>query len=67
MSSCKHEWAYIGSKRQSLWRCVYCELLRSDDPHAKRPCIVFPTALRKMWSGSEVQAWLDEHVNKETT
>jgi hypothetical protein len=21
----------------------------------------FPTALRKMWSGSEVQAWIDEH------
>ncbi|MNU65415.1 hypothetical protein D3C71_547070 [compost metagenome] len=23
--------------------------------------IVFPTHLRKMWSGGEVQAWLDEH------
>jgi hypothetical protein len=22
----------------------------------------FPTVLRKMWSGGEVQAWLDEHV-----
>jgi hypothetical protein len=27
--------------------------------------VVFPTMLRKMWSGTEVQAWLDEHVNKE--
>jgi hypothetical protein len=27
--------------------------------------IVFPTMLRKMWSGGEVQAWLDENVNKE--
>lgn len=24
----------------------------------------FPTMLRKMWSGSEVQDWLDEHVNR---
>jgi hypothetical protein len=26
--------------------------------------VVFPTMLRKMWSGAEVQAWLDEHLNK---
>ena len=26
--------------------------------------VQFPTMLRKMWSGEEVQAWLDEHVNK---
>jgi hypothetical protein len=31
----------------------------------KRERVVFPTMLRKMWSGGEVQAWLDEHVNKE--
>lgn len=24
--------------------------------------LVFPTALRKMWSGGEVQKWLDENV-----
>lgn len=23
----------------------------------------FPTLPRKMWSGAEVQAWLDEHAN----
>ena len=23
----------------------------------------FPVALRKMWSGAEVQAWIDEHWN----
>ncbi|MNR54931.1 hypothetical protein D3C85_1752100 [compost metagenome] len=23
--------------------------------------ILFPTHLRKMWSGGEVQAWLDNH------
>jgi ATPase subunit of ABC transporter with duplicated ATPase domains len=34
---------------------------------AQRQRVVFPTMLRKMWSGSEVQAWLDETVNKENT
>jgi hypothetical protein len=33
----------------------------------QRPRVVFPTMLRKMWSGGEVQAWLDENVNKENT
>ena len=33
----------------------------------QRTWVVFPTMLRKMWSGSEVQAWLDENVNKENT
>jgi len=33
----------------------------------QRPKVVFPTMLRKMWSGGEVQAWLDETVNKENT
>jgi len=31
----------------------------------QRKRILFPTMLRKMWSGSEVQAWIDEHVNKD--
>ncbi len=30
-----------------------------------RERVVFPTMLRQMWSGGEVQAWLDEHVNKD--
>lgn len=29
-----------------------------------RKRVEFPTMLRKMWSGGEVQAWLDEHVNQ---
>ncbi len=33
----------------------------------KRERVVFPTVLRKMWSGGEVQAWIDENVNKENT
>jgi hypothetical protein len=32
---------------------------------SQRERVVFPTFLRKMWSGSEVQAWLDENLNKE--
>lgn len=36
-------------------------------PAAQRQRVVFPTMLRKMWSGSEVQAWLDENVNKGNT
>ena len=36
-------------------------------PAAQRQRVLFPTMLRKMWSGSEVQAWLDENVNKENT
>lgn len=27
--------------------------------------IVFPTSIRKMWSGSDVQLWLDANVNGE--
>jgi hypothetical protein len=36
-------------------------------PAAQRQRVVFPTMLRKMWSGGEVQKWLDENVNKENT
>ena len=32
---------------------------------SQRTKVVFPTMLRKMWSGGEVQAWLDENVNME--
>ena len=28
---------------------------------ASLPKLQFPTPLRKMWSGAEVQQWLDEH------
>ncbi len=42
-------------------------LLYATPPAAQRQRLVFPTMLRKMWSGSEVQAWLDENVNKENT
>ena len=32
---------------------------------AQRERVLFPTMLRKMWSGGEVQQWIDENVNKE--
>jgi hypothetical protein len=40
---------------------------RTTPPAAQPEQVVFPTMLRKMWSGGEVQAWLDENVNKEKT
>jgi hypothetical protein len=42
-------------------------MLYTAPPAARRQRVVFPTMLRKMWSGGEVQAWLDETVNKENT
>ena len=56
------------------WNCKYCRKTESckalQDPRnfaspPQRERVLFPTMLRKMWSGSEVQAWLDENVNKE--
>jgi len=38
-------------------------LLYTTPPQRER--VQFPTMLRKMWSGTEVQAWLDENVNQE--
>ena len=45
------------------WMCGRCLLIHDKQPKHER--VVFPTMLRKMWSGGEVQAWLDENVNKE--
>jgi hypothetical protein len=39
--------------------------LRQAIDDAERKPIKFPVALRKMWTGQEVQQWLDEHVNGE--
>jgi hypothetical protein len=55
--------------------CPTCEALArtvmldqtSHDTQPQRTKVVFPTMLRKMWSGGEVQAWLDENVNKKNT
>lgn len=37
---------------------------RAVNRMSSRERVQFPTMLRKMWSGSEVQAWLDENVNQ---
>jgi len=42
-------------------------LVYGNTAPSQRPRVVFPTMLRKMWSGGEVQQWLDENVNKENT
>ena len=51
------------------WQSIECPFCGSAGAQAfpQRPRVVFPTMLRKMWSGGEVQAWLDENVNKENT
>ena len=33
---CEHLWRYIGSKRQAVWQCPYCESLRFVEPPAKK-------------------------------
>jgi hypothetical protein len=42
---------------------TYTRPLYTAPPQRER--VQFPTMLRKMWSGTEVQAWLDENVNQE--
>ena len=37
---------------------LYCDTPLYTTP----PRIKFPTSLRKMWTGQEVQKWLDEHT-----
>ena len=49
---------YLAKWNRPTWMPLY-----THPPQRKK--VVFPTMLRKMWSGSEVQAWLDENVNKE--
>jgi len=48
------------------WQAIECGICGGGAMgYPQRPKVVFPTMLRKMWSGGEVQAWLDENVNKE--
>ena len=49
----------------ALVQDIKAALDKYKPPQPKRERVVFPTILRKMWSGGEVQAWLDENVNKE--
>jgi hypothetical protein len=57
------QWDESGGKRSRRELARRIIDLYSHPP--QRTKVVFPTMLRKMWSGGEVQAWLDENVNKE--
>jgi hypothetical protein len=54
-----------GSFLYPAWKSVPIgtPLYTTSQPQRER--VIFSTMLRKMWSGGEVQAWLDENVNKE--
>jgi hypothetical protein len=58
-------WDEGGGKRSRRELARQIVALYTTPPAAQRQWVTFPTMLRKMWSGGEVQAWLDENVNKE--
>jgi hypothetical protein len=70
-------WSWSDSEYSSHWKKADAAKAEFDKliedttlatpPAAQRQQVVFPTMLRKMWSGGEVQAWLDENVNKGNT
>lgn len=41
------------------------EIAKLRNRLAQRERVLFPTMLRRMWSGGDVQEWLDKHVNSE--
>lgn len=51
--------------------CSYCGMVRGHSKSCRnytspqRQPPQFPTMLRQMWSGSEVQEWINENWNKE--
>ena len=58
----------LAQPEQSIY-CAQCEALAkelvelySDRPKRQPP--QFPNMLRKMWSGAEVQEWINEHWSK---
>ena len=36
MNNCVHQWIYIGSKRQDVWRCIFCDEYKINDSTQKR-------------------------------
>ncbi|WP_313387614.1 hypothetical protein [Achromobacter aegrifaciens] len=54
--------AHEGPDQDDMIRTARALLSRYAAPQASEAVrILFPAHLRKMWSGGEVQAWLDEH------
>lgn len=45
-----------------LTRTPFRPAEEATDTPVQQKQLLFPIHLRKMWSGSEVQAWLDEHL-----
>ncbi|WP_175785282.1 hypothetical protein [Burkholderia ambifaria] len=44
-------------------RLAFCRaLLAAQQPVPRAELPAFPTMLRKMWNGGEVQRWIDEHI-----
>lgn len=39
MNNCVHQWIYIGSKRQDVWRCIFCDEYKINDATQKRPWV----------------------------
>ncbi len=36
MNNCVHQWIYIGSKRQDVWRCIFCDEYKINDATPQR-------------------------------
>lgn len=50
-------------REELVWRLAAIRMRSVVEKLVPRPYYQFPIMLRKMWSGTEVQEWLDEHVN----
>ncbi|KVT65644.1 hypothetical protein WK55_31305 [Burkholderia ubonensis] len=57
---------YIAERLAADFACALAQYLSEHDAASRtEPCVElprFPTMLRKMWSGGEVQRWIDENV-----
>ncbi|KVT40564.1 hypothetical protein [Burkholderia ubonensis] len=57
---------YIAERLAADFACALAQYLSEHDAASRaEPCVElprFPTILRKMWSGGEVQRWIDENV-----
>lgn len=51
----------LGNPKSSKWVRDYCT---AADEAGERKRVQFPTMLRKMWSGTEVQEWLDKELGQ---
>lgn len=64
----RHRWAVSHDAQQSSWQSVceaHDEAKQALEQPAQEPVAIpkFPTMLRKMWSGTEVQEWIDKNTH----